>query len=206
MFTIGLTGGIGSGKSTVAKWFKKKGVPVLDADKTVHSLLKSDSLVITKLAHEFGSEILDEKEQIIRSKLGVRVFSDKDARKRLERIVHPRVVERMNETQAMLRNTGADVCVWDVPLLFEAGFEKYVDQVWVVWIPRDLQILRVLERDKLSSQEVEARIEAQGSLDHKRKRADVVIDNSGNESETTAQLEEAWRRLLETIGPVNHNG
>lgn len=205
MFTIGLTGGIGSGKSTVAKWFEKKGVPVLDADKTVHSLLKSDSLVITKLAHEFGSEILDEKEQIIRSKLGVRVFSDEDARKRLERIVHPRVVERMNEEQAMLRNTGADVCVWDVPLLFEAGFEKYVDQVWVVWIPRDLQILRVLERDKLSLNEVEARISAQGSLNDKRQRADVVIDNSGNESETTAQLEEAWKRLLETIGSVNHN-
>lgn len=205
MFTIGLTGGIGSGKSTVAKWFEKKGVPVLDADKIVHSLLKSDSLVITKLAHEFGSEVLDEKKQIIRSKLGVRVFSDEDARKRLERIVHPRVVERMNEEQAMLRNTGADVCVWDVPLLFEAGFEKYVDEVWVVWIPRDLQILRVLERDKLSINEVEARIAAQGSLNDKRQHADVVIDNSGNESETTAQLKEAWKRLLETIGSVNHN-
>lgn len=192
MFTIGLTGGIGSGKSTVAQWFEKRGVPVLDADKMVHSLFKSDSLVISKLAHEFGTEILDEKGQIIRSKLGVRVFSDEDARKRLERIVHPRVIECMNDEQTRLWNNGADVCVWDVPLLFEAGFEKFVDQVWVVWIPRDLQIRRVLARDKLSLKEVEARIAAQGSLDDKRQRADVVIDNSGNELGTNAQLEEAW--------------
>ena len=196
MFTIGLTGGIGSGKSTVAQWFKKQGVPVLDADKTVHNLFMSDSLVITKLTYEFGTEILDERGQIIRSKLGMRVFSDKAARKRLERIVHPRVVECMNEEQAMLLNSGVNVCVWDVPLLFEAGFKKYVDQVWVVWIPRDLQIRRVLARDKLSLNEVEARIAAQGSLDDKRQRADVVIDNSGNEQQTTALLEVVWKKVI----------
>lgn len=206
MFTIGLTGGIGSGKSTVAQWFIKQGVPVLDADKTVHSLLKSDSLVISKITHEFGTEILDEKGQIIRSKLGSRVFSDEDARKRLECIVHPRVVESLSAEQAKLRVSGAEVCVWDVPLLYEAGFEKFVDQVWVVWIPRDVQIQRVRERDKLSLIEVEARIAAQGSLDDKRQRADVVIDNSGNELETAAQLKEAGEVLFKNYQFLNHNG
>lgn len=198
MLTIGLTGGIGSGKSTVAKWFKKHGVPVLDADKTVHRLLQSDSSTISKLVHEFGSEILGENGEINRSKLGTRIFFDEDARKRLERIVHPRVVECMKDEQAALRDTGAKFCVWDVPLLIEAGFEKFVDEVWVVWVPRDLQILRVLARDKLSLAEVEARIAAQGSLDEKRQQADVVIDNSGSELETERQLEEIWEKLIHT--------
>lgn len=196
MLTIGLTGGIGSGKSTVALWFKKLGVPVLDADKTVHCLLQSDLSTISKLIHEFGSEILGENGQINRSKLGERVFCDQDARKRLERIVHPGVVERMKAERATLRDNGTKVCVWDVPLLFETGLEQLVDEVWVVWVPRDLQILRVLARDKLSRGEVEARLAAQGSLDEKRKRADVVIDNSGSELETEHQLEEAWEELL----------
>lgn len=196
MLTIGLTGGIGSGKSTVAQWFKKQGVPVMDADKTVHRLLQSDPSTISKLIYEFGSEILGENGQINRSELGKRVFCDEDARKRLERIVHPRVVECMNDERAALSCTGEKVCVWDVPLLFEAGLEQLVDEVWVVWVPFDLQILRILARDKLSRSEVEARIAAQGSLDEKCKRADVVIDNSGNECETERQLEEAWKKLM----------
>lgn len=196
MFTIGLTGGIGSGKSTVAQWFRKRGVAVLDADKTVHSLLQSDTSIISKLAHEFGPEILGENGEINRSKLGIRIFSDEDARKRLERIVHPRVIECMKDEQVTLRNKGALVCVWDVPLLIEAGFESFVDEVWVVWVPRDLQILRVLARDKLSLAEVEARIAAQWSLDDKRQQADVVIDNSGSEWETERQLEKLWEKLI----------
>lgn len=196
MLTIGLTGGIGSGKSTVAQWFQKQGVPVLDADKVVHHLLQSDLPTISKLIHEFGSEILGENGQINRTKLGKRVFSDEDARKRLERIVHPSVVERMKDERDALRDIGTKFCVWDVPLLFETGFDQFVDEVWVVWVPWDLQIFRVLARDKLSRGEVEARMAAQGSLDEKRKRADVVIDNSGSELETERQLVKVWKELL----------
>ena len=196
MLTIGLTGGIGSGKSTVAQWFEKQKVPVLDADKTVHRLLQYDRTIIFELVHEFGPQILWENGQINRSELGRRVFQDEDARKRLERIVHPHVLECMNEEQAAFRDSGAKVCVLDVPLLFEAGMEQIVDEVWVVWVPHDLQILRVLARDKLSQGEVEARIAAQASLDDKCRRAEVVIDNSGTELETERQLEEAWKRLL----------
>lgn len=196
MFTIGLTGGIGSGKSTVAEWFIKREVPVLDADKTVHRLLQSDFSTISKLVHEFGADILGENQEINRSKLGIRIFSDEDARKRLERIVHPRVVECMHAEQVALRTNGTKLCVWDVPLLFEAGFEKFVNEVWVVWVPEDLQISRVLARDKLSLVEVKARIAAQGALDEKRLLADVVIDNSGSVLETEYQLEEQWEKLM----------
>lgn len=196
MLTIGLTGGIGSGKSTVAHWFRKQGVPVLDADKTVHYLLQSDSLTISKLIQEFGSEILGDHGQINRSKLGERVFSNDDARKRLERIVHPNVIERLKAERTALQEIGTKFCVWDVPLLFETGLQQLVDEVWVVWVPQEIQILRVLRRDKLSRSEVKARMAAQGSLDEKRQRADVVIDNSGSEGETERQLEDAWKKLL----------
>ncbi len=199
MLTIGLTGGIGSGKSTVAQWLNKHGAPVLDADKTVHRLLESDSSTLSKLVREFGSGILGENGKVDRSKLGLLIFSDEDARKRLERIVHPRVIECMKAEQTALRDTGAKLCVWDVPLLLEARFEKFVDEVWVVWVPRKLQILRVLERDKLSLSEVEARIAAQGSLDEKRQLADVVIDNSGSELETERQLEIIWERIFNKL-------
>ncbi|TGE32097.1 dephospho-CoA kinase [Desulfosporosinus sp. Sb-LF] len=199
MLTIGLTGGIGSGKSTVAQWFRKHGVPVLDADKTVHRLLESDLSIISKLIGEFGPAILEENGKISRSKLGARVFGNEDARRRLERVVHPRVVECMNDELATLRDTGIEICVWDVPLLFEAGFELFVDEVWVVWVPRNLQIDRVLVRDKLSQAEVGARIAAQWSLDEKRNRADVVIDNSGNLRETECQLKELWNKLLRRL-------
>ena len=196
MLTIGLTGGIGSGKSTVAQWFKKQGVPVLDADKTVHRLLQADLSTISKLSHEFGTEILAEDGQINRSKLGQLVFGDPEVRKRLESIVHPKVVDCLKGERAALRGTGSKFCVWDVPLLFEIGLEQLVDEVWVVWIPRELQILRVLARDKLSRGEVEARMAAQRPLDEKRKQAKVVIDNSGSELETEHQLEKAWQELL----------
>jgi len=195
VLTIGLTGGIGSGKSTVAQWFKKQGVPVLDADKTAHRLLESDPSTISELVSQFGAEIVGDSGEINRTKLGLRVFSDKEARKQLECIVHPRVMKCMLVEQAVLKEAGVKLCLWDVPLLFEAGFENYVDEVWVVWVPRDVQLLRVLKRDKLSLAEVEARIAAQGSLDRKRQLADVVIDNSGSKLETERQLDEIWANM-----------
>lgn len=196
MLTIGLTGGIGSGKSTVAQWFEQQGIPVVDADKTVHRLFRSDSFTISKLVREFGPDILASNGEISRMELGRRVFKEVDARRRLECIVHPRVLACMKEEQETLRNAGSDVCIWDVPLLFETGYKQFVDQVWVVWVPRDVQIKRVLARDKLGLEEVKARIAAQGSLDEKRQHADVVIDNSGDRTETLRQIKEAWAELM----------
>jgi len=195
MLIIGLTGGIGSGKSTVAKWFQEQGVAVMDADKIVHNLLKTDELTISSLRQKFGPDIFNEDGQISRPKLGAVVFSQEKVRKWLEEIIHPRVLEWMKEESEALRKTGAKICVWDVPLLFETGFEKSVDQVWVVWVPGDQQIKRVQERDNLNKSEVEARIAAQGSLEEKCKRADVVIDNSGTELETRRQLDDLWKKI-----------
>lgn len=195
MLTIGLTGGIGSGKSTVSQWFRTKDVPVMDADDTVHRLLQSDPQIISQLVEEFGKELLAMNGQIDRSMLGQRVFQDSDARKRLERIVHPRVIETMQAERAGFQKAGMKFCVWDVPLLFEAGLERFVDEIWVVWVSHGVQIERVLMRDKLSPEDISARIAAQWPLADKRKQADVVIDNSGSRDETKRQLEAAWYNL-----------
>jgi dephospho-CoA kinase len=195
LLTIGLTGGIGSGKSTVSQWFRTKGVSVIDADKTVHQLLISDSKLIAALIRTFGQEITGEHGEISRSKLGKLVFAEEAARRSLESIVHPRVLEDMEQTREVIQNSGEKVCVWDVPLLFETGFEKYVDQVWVVWVPQDIQIQRVLKRDNLTIREVKSRISAQWMLESKRLRADVVIDNSGTIQRTLLQLDQAWEKI-----------
>ena len=197
MFNIGLTGGIGSGKSTVARWFKERGIPVLDADKTAHLLLESDAATIERLAAEFGADILGENGGIHRGKLGAIVFNDGDARKRLEGIVHPRIRSSMEEQRDALQMAGEPCCVWDVPLLIETGYDRYVDEVWVVWAAREEQISRVLARDGLSLADVEARLAAQWPLEEKCRRADVVVDNSGSSAELIRQLERLWEEAAD---------
>ncbi len=195
MLIIGLTGGIGSGKSSVAKWFKEQGIPVLDADQIVHSLFHDDQDILTELVEEFGEEILDTQGKINRQVLGRKIFDDDQARHKLEKIVHPRVSKKMQQEQIKLENEGFQLCIWDVPLLLEGGLEDSVDQVWVVWVPREVQIQRVLGRDKLTREEIMARIMAQMPLDDKVKLANVVIDNSGNWSQTQNQLVDLLRIL-----------
>lgn len=196
MFTIGLTGGIGSGKSSVSQWFKEKGVPVIDADKIVHSLLDGDQEVIAELVAEYGADILDDSgKKINRRVLGSKVFGDEQARRKLEQIIQPRVNNIMRQERINLERKGFKLCVWDAPLLIEGGLRQEVDQVWVVWVPRDVQIERVSDRDNLTREEITSRILAQMSLDEKRKISDIVIDNSGNWTQTQTQLEEFYKTV-----------
>ena len=196
MLTIGLTGGIGSGKSSVAKWFKDQGIPVLDADQIVHNLLNSDQEIISELVREFGAEIMDSQgNKINRQVLGRKVFANEHARHRLEQIIHPRVSMKMQLDRNKLEQEGRTLCILDIPLLLEAGFNKDVDQIWVVWVPREVQIQRVLGRDKLTREEIMARIVVQMPLDDKVKLANVVIDNSQNWTQTQTQLENLYNAI-----------
>ncbi len=196
MLTIGLTGGIGSGKSSVAKWFKDQGIPVLDADQIVHNLLNSDQEIISELVKEFGAEIMDSQgNKINRQVLGRKVFANEHARHRLEQIIHPRVSMKMQLDRNKLEQEGRTLCILDIPLLLEAGFNKDVDQIWVVWVPREVQIQRVLGRDKLTREEIMARIVVQMPLDDKVKLANVVIDNSQNWTQTQTQLENLYNAI-----------
>ncbi|MFZ5814564.1 MAG: dephospho-CoA kinase [Bacillota bacterium] len=193
MRIIGLTGSIASGKSTVSRALRELGAPVIDADAIVHELQQPGTPVTRAIAREFGPEVLRPDGSLDRAALGRIVFADPSRRKALEAIVHPAVRERIWQEVERYRAEGRPAVVLDIPLLFESGWDRLVDQVWVVYVDPPTQRARLIARDGLSPEEAERRIAAQMALEAKRARADRVIDNRGSESETRAQVADAWR-------------
>lgn len=196
MWLIGLTGGIGSGKSSVARWFRERGVPVLDADTSVRKLLNKDAETIALIRREFGLETITPDGTVNRPVLGRIVFADESKRLRLEGIIHPRIEKLRLEELERLEKAGEAVCVWDIPLLFEKGLQALVQETMLVWVPLETQIARVNTRDGLDAELIMARVQAQMPLTEKVQLADVVIDNSRSWAETEQQLETYWAGLL----------
>ncbi|MDI6813104.1 MAG: dephospho-CoA kinase [Desulfitobacteriaceae bacterium] len=196
MWLIGLTGGIGSGKSSVARWFRERGVPVLDADMSVRKLLNKDAETIALIRREFGLETITPDGTVNRPVLGRIVFADESKRLRLEGIIHPRIEKLRLEELERLEKAGEAVCVWDIPLLFEKGLQALVQETMLVWVPLETQIARVNTRDGLDAELIMARVQAQMPLTEKVQLADVVIDNSRSWAETEQQLETYWAGLL----------
>lgn len=192
MLVIGLTGGIASGKSTVTRMLRELGAPVIDADAIVREVQEPGTPVTAAIAREFGPGVIRPDGSLDRAALGATVFADPARRKALEAIVHPAVLQRMAAEVERYRAERRPAVVLDVPLLLEGGIERTVDRVWVVYIDRETQRARLMARDALSPAQAEQRIGAQMSLDEKRKRADLVIDNRGTEAETRRQVESAW--------------
>jgi len=184
MIVIGLTGSIGMGKSTAAKFFAELGVPVLDADAVVHELYEGAAVVAIEAA--FPGTTADGK--VDRAKLGQRVIGDAAAIKRLEALVHPlyRAAERRFLAQA--EASGASVAVLDVPLLFETGGDKRVDAIVVVSAPEDMQRARLETRPGMTQDKLAALIARQVPDAQKRARADFVVDTSGDFDSTRAQV------------------
>jgi dephospho-CoA kinase len=200
--TIGLTGGIGSGKSTVARLLEKLGAEVLDADAIVHELQGPGQALAAEIGKRFGSRVLRSDGSVNREALGVLVFRDAAARQRLNQLVHPRVGGEIARRVQAARNAGARVLVLDIPLLLETRDPDLsarsllgIDAIVVVWVPLETQIARLLQRDHLSREEALRRISAQMPLDEKRLFADHVIDNSGTPEETAHQVRALWTRL-----------
>lgn len=193
MLTIGLTGGIASGKSTVSRMLRELGAPVIDADAIVHRLQAPGTPVTLAIAAEFGPDIIRPDGALDRAALGRIVFADKEARSRLEAIVHPAVRRQMQDEAEAYRRQGHPAAVLDVPLLIEGGLHRTVDRVWLVYVDRETQLARLMARDGLSRAEAELRAAAQMSLEEKRAFADLIIDNRGSERETGALVVAAWR-------------
>ncbi|CAA7602228.1 dephospho-CoA kinase [Acididesulfobacillus acetoxydans] len=206
MWLIGLTGGIGSGKSSVARWLREHGIPVLDADAMVRRLLQGDAETVTMIRQAFGPKVIAEDGQVERRKLARVVFADVQAREALEGIVYPRIERLRLEEMRTLEDCGHRLAIWDVPLLFEKNLRGNVQETLLIWVPVEVQIERVRRRDGWTRADILARLAAQMPLDDKRKLADVMIDNSGDWSETENQLVEYWRTLAErglvTTGPL----
>lgn len=193
---IGLTGGIASGKSTVSAYLVELGAVIIDSDTIAHSVLKRGHPVYRKVIEKFGDDILDENSAIDRSYLGSIIFTDPGKRKELEKITHPHIISEILKKMEDFRQKNR-IIILDAPLLFEVNLDKIVDQTWVVYVNKKTQMQRLIDRDKLSLSEAEARIESQLSLEKKRLMADVVIVNMGSIEELKADVLQKWRDLDE---------
>ncbi|MEM7413587.1 MAG: dephospho-CoA kinase [Myxococcota bacterium] len=199
---VGLTGGIGSGKSTVARMLAALGATVIDADAIVHELQAPGMPMVAELAEAFGPGILDSEGALDRKALGDIVFRDEAARERLGQLVHPKVGQEFARRLQAALSEGVPLVVLDIPLLYEgresgrgSGAASSAEAVIVVWIPESVQIERQMKRDGCDRAEAERRVASQLSLERKRELADHVIDNSGSLEATEAQVKALYARL-----------
>ena len=195
MITIGLTGGIASGKSTVSAELRRLGLPIFDADAEAKLAVAKGSEGLAQVIEALGSEYLTDEGELNRAKVAERVFQDKNALKTIEAIIHKIVWARAEQFMQENRSAEKQLAVLDVPLLIECGWHKLVDSVWLVAVSRKQQIERAMLRSGMTSDEVEARIAAQMSLAEKKKYADIVLDNSGTLEETLAAVHKELAQL-----------
>ncbi|MEU9885780.1 dephospho-CoA kinase [Sphaerisporangium sp. NPDC051011] len=193
MLKIGLTGGIGSGKSEVSRRLAGHGAVVIDADKIAREVVEPGTSGLALVVEEFGPGVLREDGTLNREKLGQIVFPDPEKLKRLNAIVHPRVGERMAELQ---RRTPADaVVVYDVPLLAENGLAPMYDLVIVVDAPDEVRLERLVSQRGMAREDALARIRAQASREDRLKIADIVVANEGGLGDLDARVAEVWEDL-----------
>ncbi|MFQ5994710.1 MAG: dephospho-CoA kinase [Acidiferrobacterales bacterium] len=193
MLRIGLTGGIGSGKSTAARLFAKRGAPVIDADEIAKEVVAPDQPAYQEIVQTFGKTILDSHSQLDRSLLRNQVFADSTVRRRLEAIIHPRV---RREIEHRLQNLNAAYCVIVVPLLLEAKQQHLVDRILVIDSDEELQVRRVSHRSGLSEDEIRKIMAAQITRDERLGHADDVISNNADIEQLENQVQELHERYV----------
>ena len=201
---LGLSGGIGSGKSTVTRILNELGATTIDADAIVHEQQAAGQPMIREIAAAFGDEVIASDGTLDREALGAVVFRDEKARARLGMIVHPPVIAEMMRRAKAAVEANEPLVVLDIPLLFEgrvngrgSGAIMDFDETLCVWVSREVQIERTMARDACTADEAGRRIEAQLPIDEKREMADHVVDNSGTIEETRAQVEALVARLTD---------
>lgn len=195
MLVAGLTGGICSGKSTVAAMFARLGATVIDADRVAHELQQPGQPLFKAIVSAFGREVVGEDGRIDRRKLGAMVFADPKTRSRLEDILHPAIVEECERRIQQAGTSGAVVCLLDAALLIESGRHARFDMVILVEASEAVQIDRLMARMGLSRDEALQRIRSQMPREEKRRHASLVIENGGSLEETERQVKAAWERL-----------
>jgi dephospho-CoA kinase len=194
---IGLTGGIASGKSLVARILEQLGAVVIDADQLAREVVIPCQPAYHAIVEAFGERILDRDLTIDRKALGKIVFADPVARIRLEAITHPAIRALAEEKIAELRRAGTGIVFYMAPLLVEAGAASRVDEIWVVYADAETQLKRLMARDGIGRGEAGQRLAAQMPIEEKKKYGRVVIDNRGTPEELERQVREAWEREIE---------
>ncbi len=197
MVIAGLTGGIASGKSTVSRMLADAGARIIDADQIAREVVQPGTSAYGEIVSVFGRHILQSDGAIDRKRLGDVIFNDPEKKARLNAIVHPRVFQRTDQMIADIANQAPEaVVILDVPLLLEAGMDRDLAELIVVYIPESLQLERLMARDGINVADAMARIRSQMPIEEKRKRASIVIDNSGSLSDCRRQALAAFDRLL----------
>lgn len=185
-FILGVTGGIATGKSTVVDVFRKAGVPIVDGDLIAREIVEPGKPALKALVAAFGEEILTE-DRLNRKKLGEIVFNDPAKRQLLDRLLdgylRGAITDQIKEAAKR-----APLVVADIPLLYEADYQQYMDQVAVVYIPKELQLTRLMQRDHLTKEAALQRMKSQLSIEEKRQKADFLFDNQGTREETRQQV------------------
>ena len=199
---VGLTGGIVSGKSTVALMFKDLGAKIVDADKLGHSVILPHKPAWEKIVKIFGKDILQNDLTIDREKLGKIVFANQSLLKKLNDITHPEITKIIKKEIDSLKNKTYNqkkILIIDAALIYEAKIDRLMDKIIVVYIDEDEQIKRLIKRSNLSKDEALQRIKSQMPMKEKVKMADYVIDNSNSLDKTKKQVEKIWKNLVSSI-------
>lgn len=196
MKTLGVTGGIGSGKSAACRFFEALGAQVFYADAEAKRLMAEHAGLRADIIETFGAESYDAEGRLNRAYLAETVFGDAEQVKRINALVHPRVFEAFEETKAEASAAGVPLLVHEAALIFEAGGEQHLDAVAVVDAPEEKRLRRVMARDGVGEAEVRARMAHQLPAEEKRRRADYVIDNSGSKGALRAEVERVFKAVL----------
>ncbi len=198
MVIVGLTGGIGSGKSTVAGMFEDEGAHVIDFDHLARLVVEPDKAAWRDIIDYFGPEIMSSDRTLNRSALAEIVFSDNKSRKALEGFTHPRIFEERDALiKAIKRKDPFSIVIIDFPLLFELDLNKRFDKVILVYVPRAVQLGRLIKRDGIVKKGVEKRLDAQLPIEEKRSLSDYNIDNEGSLNDTRDQVRKVIHELRE---------
>lgn len=192
---IGLTGGIATGKSTAAEYLKKKGAKIIDADQISHKITQKGEKGWKRVINEFGKDILKEDGEFDREKLGEIVFSNTEKRKKLEALLHPLIIYEMKEEAHEYLESG-QIVVFMAPLLYETGLNRFCDQVWVISASKEAQIKRLEKRNNLDQDDALKRIDSQLSIEEKKKKADVIIENNSTIKKLREKLDIQWSKVL----------
>ncbi len=200
MYVVGLTGGIGSGKSTVAGVLEEQGATVLSADVIGHEVYNPGRPAWQEIVNEFGREVVADDGTIDRKKLGAIVFSDPKHLAALNSIVHPRMKGMMRERLAALARQGVKIAVLEAALLFEAKWDDLADEVWVTVVPPEVAAKRTSERSGLAEEQVLERIRSQMTNEERKRDSHVVIDTDCDIEGTTQQALDAWAKLTARLG------
>ncbi|EKO1912837.1 dephospho-CoA kinase [Clostridium botulinum] len=196
IFKIGLTGGIGAGKSTISEMIKEKNIPVIDADKISRKVLNLYPEILIKVKEVFGKEFLDDNGELKRREFGSYIFKNKNKRIEYENIIMPYITKKTFERMEELKKNKEPICVLDAPTLIEQGLYKYMDVNILVWVDKNTQINRVVKRDGLNKSEVINRINSQMSMEEKKKFVNYIIDNSKDIENTKGELDKIFMEVM----------